>query len=267
MKNYPQIISKVENDIWGILPEHLHAMHRVLLSQLSGEYFTVRDAEEAAEPEVKKSTAIIPVYGVIGQHLSLEEIEYFNGCDVGMVGKWLDMADRAEIENVILDFRSPGGTITGVPELAKKVARLASERNVVAFSDSLMTSAAYWFASQANTIYLTETARAGSIGIYALYMDVSRALENTGVKVNAISAGDQKLAGAPFRAMSETERARFQARVDKTWGEFKAAVSAGRRGVKDEDMQGQVFDGREAVAAGLADGVVDDIEEVIEMMK
>jgi len=74
------------------------------------------------------------------------------------------------------------------------------------------------------------------------------------------------VSGAPWREMAEEEMAMVQADVDKIYSKFKGAVTSKRPQVKDEDMQGQVFDGEEAFAKGLVDDLVLDVNQAIAMI-
>lgn len=78
-----------------------------------------------------------------------------------------------------------------------------------------------------------------------------------------ISAGKWRLSGTWFRPLQPEDRAMFQAQVDRTHAQFKAAVTANTK-IDDQYLQGQVFDGDQAVEIGLADGLVDCIGDLID---
>jgi protease-4 len=268
--SYPRIISKVYNEPWCITPAKHRAIQRALEYKLAGMPMPGMPEPEDGDPEDEEMTvsnmggvAVIPIHGILGKHLSGMEM-MCGGCSVDSVCGMIESACDDELcKAIVLDINSPGGTVTGIPELANCIAECATEKPVYAFTDSECCSAAYWLASQCTAIYATPSSSVGSIGVYVALLDESRALEDAGIKVNAISAGKWKLSGAPFRPLSEDERAMFQAGVDKTYAAFKAAVTS-KRQCADEVMQGQSFDGDDAVTAGLVDGLVNDIDEVVE---
>lgn len=68
------------------------------------------------------------------------------------------------------------------------------------------------------------------------------------------------IAGKP---LTDEQRAFMDADIDRMNERFLSAVRAARPGVSDETMQGQWFDGEQAVTAKLADAVVTDLSEVI----
>lgn len=266
MKNYPHIIAKVCDEPWLITPEKHRAIQRALDSRMTARAddspMMVTVAKEPEnEPEQNGKQLVIPVFGIIGKRLSWMETEC-GGYDLQSLEDALDVAeDEDSITEILLHIDSPGGTVTGVPEMAARIARI--NKKVVAFTDTKMCSAAYYLASGADEIYCTESADVGSIGVYAIYMDYSRQLANDGVAVNAISAGTDKLMGAWFKPMSDADRAKLQADVDKIYARFKGHVSAHRTDIPDSAMQGNVFDGEDAVANGLVDGVVDSISDLL----
>jgi len=266
--NYPHILAKVLRGIWVITDSKFQAIESILASRLAAEggaqesILRVDSDESAGEPTFTGRTMIIPVHGIIGKHCSMMEMES-GGCDLDQVNAALDVADNdSTVDEIILDFRSPGGTITGIPETAARIHALAEHKDVIAYTDSECCSGALWLASMAPSFYCTESADVGSVGVYLALLDKSRMLEDMGVKVNAISAGKYKLSGAPFKPLTTDERAMFQADVDKIYAMFKAAVQLNRE-VPEEYCEGQVYMGQSAVNAGFCTGLVDDLQDLL----
>ncbi len=165
------------------------------------------------------------------------------------------------MNRLLFDFRSPGGTVTGIPEMGRKMRFL--KKKTVAYTDSEANSGALWLASQAEEFYATPSSSVGSIGVWTASMDYSRMMENEGIKMNAVSAGKYKLLGAYWKPMTADELAILQTKVDGIHAEFKDVVNA-RREIDTKYMEGQLFDGTEAAEIGLIDGLVDDIAELFD---
>lgn len=265
MKNYPQIASKLYGEPWLITKAKHESLTGLFEAHISTPDFVAieyKEDEETGElkPETRGRNLILPVHGVLGKHLSFLE-KWCGGFDVNTLSQWLDYADNSwQVERVILDVRSPGGTVTGIPEVAAKIRNLS--KDVFAFSDLECCSGGLYLASQADEFYATESAQVGSVGVYSVFTDRTKQLDEMGVKVNAISAGKFKLAGAPFKTMTDDERKMFQARVDHIYEKFKAAVVSVRP-VDEQYLQGQIFDGDEAAEIGMTSGTVDDIEDLL----
>jgi signal peptide peptidase SppA len=265
MKSYPQIYAKVYEQPWLITPAKHRAIRNALERRLDGgsdgESMPTESEENCPQIMMDGTTAIIPINGIIGKHLSMLET-MCGGCDVDAIAMMIDEAVQdSNCERILFNISSPGGTVTGVPELGRKMANCP--KPTIAFTDTLCCSAALWLASQCNHFYCTESSDVGSVGVYSVYLDESRALDKEGVTVNAITAGKYKMTGASFRPMTDDERKMLQAGVDKIYTQFKEAVTRNRV-ISEEDMQGQCFDGQEAVEKGFCDGLVEDITDILD---
>ena len=205
------------------------------------------------EPYKVGKVGVIPLRGVIGKGLS--RLETLTGAtDVEEINDYLDeMEDDEEVDTIIIFISSPGGTVTGVEELAAKLAR--SKKKTVAFTDTEAASAAYWIGSAADRFVVTPSATVGSIGVYMAIPDYSKAFEMQGVRMDVIKSGTLKGAGIPGTSLSDAQRADLQAQVEAIHADFKAAVRSKRKLAKDEDMEGQVFSGRQAAQKGLVTGL------------
>jgi ClpP class serine protease len=65
-----------------------------------------------------------------------------------------------------------------------------------------------------------------------------------------------------FAPLSDSARARLQANVDKWHSRFKAAVRVNYP-IDDEYLEGQTFEGEEAVAVQMASGIVDSLSDAL----
>jgi signal peptide peptidase SppA len=263
MKNYPHIISKVYDEPWLITPEKHQAIQRILEARLSGQNLPVQidPNDDDDEPEQMGGQLVVPIFGIIGKRLSMMEM-VSGGYNLDDLDEILDVAeDDDSIDEILLHFDSPGGTLPGIPEMAARIAGI--NKKVIAFTDRSMCSGAYYLAAGADEIYCTSSVRVGSIGVFSIYQDISRQLANEGIVVNAISAGSDKLLGAPWKPMSDSDRAKLQAECDDVYDAFKAHVSENRSDVPDDAMQGNVFDGEGAVNNGLVDGLVSSLSDLI----
>ena len=211
-------------------------------------------------------TAVIYIDGVIDKHVALFDLQCYGGVDLDDVDAALEQVRKDDaIQNVLLVFNSPGGSVIGVPETAAKVAALAQTKNVKAFSDSICCSGAYYIASQASEFFVSPSTYIGSIGVISPpIIDISRALAKNGITTTTIKSGKYKDTGSMFRPITDDEIAMLQTRCDKIYGMFVDAIRSGRgQGVSDETMQGQVFFGDEAIDVGLADAVLPDLASAL----
>ena len=223
-----------------------------MISQLFG---------EAPKPYMVGNIAVIPVSGPIGKGLSPIE-RLMGGADVDVIAGWLDeAAENPAVEKVFLSINSPGGTVTGVEELAAMVADFPKPTR--AFADNIAASAAYWIASQADEFVVTASSSIGSIGVYLIVTNLEEYYASQGIKFEVIAAGIHKAAGAEGMPLTAEQRAYLQSSVEATRDGFRSAVRNKRRFVRDEDMEGQVFTGREAAAKGLVTGIVPNLKAAL----
>ena len=271
---FPNLVAKVFHEPWLITPDRHRAIQDVLLARLNAEEvlepkaFLELPARESYRPAVETwapGVGAVQVNGVLGKRMSQVDLAC-GGCDIDQVGEALAEAEgRSDLETLVVWFDSPGGTVTGIPELGAQVERMGKTKRVVGYTDTLMASAAYWVGAQATDVVATPSAQVGSIGVYLALLDSSRAFEAEGLRVELFKAGKLKAAGMPGVEMTAEVREHFQAGVDEVYDDFRGAVS--HRGLGQEVMEGQVFSGRAGAENGLVDFTVNGPAELVEVLR
>jgi signal peptide peptidase SppA len=226
-----------------------------MLAQLFGEVPKAYIAEDG--------TGVIPIAGVIGKGLS--PIEKMTGAvDVNAIADAIDeFSANPQVTRIAFQVSSPGGTVTGVEELANKVRNIS--KPTMAYTDSEMASAAYWIASAADKVVASPSSTVGSIGVYMTIADMTEMAKAQGIKMVVIKSGKFKGAGIPGTSLSEEQVANLQQGVDEIHADFKASVLQTRKLVKAEDMEGQVFSGKQAAQRNLVTGLADSFSEAVAM--
>lgn len=175
-------------------------------------------------------------------------------------------ADK-EIQTVVFDINSPGGTVLGTQELAALVADLSKSKMTYAFTDGVMASAAVHAGIAVGEVYLTPTAKIGSIGTMLGILDDSVRMQMEGLKIELFTAGVHKGIGTSGRALTNEDRAYLQSTVDQANAPFVSRVKQSRPKVKAEALtHAKVYTGPQAVEIGLADGLVSSWEEFISLI-
>ena len=211
-------------------------------------------------------TAIIPINGVLGHKLTPGQ-KAMGGVDtLDVIDAVESAANAAGVARIVLDIDSPGGTVGGIPELAETIEGVQRDgkKQIVAYTDSMMASAAYWAAAGANAIYASTSSEVGSIGVYMPVVDTSQNLKEQGINVELIKAGKYKGAGFPGVAIDEEVRNFLQAEVSETYGEFSSFVTKYRPDLGGDKMQGQTFSGKRAAQIGMIDGVKKNLKSLLE---
>jgi len=259
----PEMMQRARSEAWAILPAALQAM----LARPVAQHVATDALLAVTRPGPKAGrVARVPVLGPISRRESFWSM-FFGGTSVeGLIKALRDVEADSSISTVLLDIDSPGGTVSGIPELAGEVRRLAESKHVVALANSLTASAAYWMASQADEIVATPEALVGSVGVFAVHEDWSKVWERAGLKLTYIAAGKYKVEGNFDEPLSDEARAHVQGIVDDAYSLFVSDVAKGR-GVSAETVradygEGRVFTAKDAKAAGMVDRVA-GFEETI----
>jgi len=118
---------------------------------------------------------------------------------------------KDSITELILDFESPGGIATGIPELADYIFNLPMK--TIARTRTIMCSAAYYLAAACKTIQALPTAKIGSIGTYVAIYKHSPDRER---HVHVFTPTRSKLFGHPDLPISQKEIDFYTNSVTKT---------------------------------------------------
>jgi protease-4 len=179
----------------------------------------------------------------------------------------LDQLDQAlddpDVAAIVLRIDSPGGTVAASWEISEAVRRASQEKPVIASIGDVGASGAYMVASQCDTIIATPGSSVGSIGVIMEIPNVEGLLDKLGVEFTTLTSGELKDAGSPYRSMTETETALFQAQMTQAYDQFIIDVARGR-GMPESEVRelatGWVWLGDEALDKGLIDeiGTFDD---------
>lgn len=264
MKNYPNILSKLWREPLLVTPARHAAVCQLLAARIAAaETVTIeKEPDQEPEPQPIGKTLIIPVHGTIVPHpedIAMSEC----GCALEHLNAMISLAEEdPEVTRVIYDFRSPGGTVTGIPETGRRI--YSSKKETVAFTDSECCSGALWLAAQCQKFYCTASSRVGSVGVYVACLDLSRQMAMDGENMQAISAGKYKLLGAYWKPLTREEEDILQRRVDKIYDEFKIAMATYRTPTDESMGNGLVFDGEEATERGFTDGVIEGMDDILD---
>jgi protease-4 len=168
------------------------------------------------------------------------------------------LAERDNVEAVILRINSPGGTVVGSEALYDSVRRIAEEKPVVAVMGEVAASGGYIAALSADHIVARGNSLTGSIGVIMEYPDVTSLLDRIGIDVETFRSSPFKAEPAPYRPITPEGRRQSEAIVAETFDWFRSLV-AERRGLEGRALEqvtnGAVFTGRIALEAGLVDAL------------
>lgn len=236
------------------------------------------EGEERTEPQAAAprrqggrtgGIALINVFGPIVQRAS-----QLGMCEAGVgtdqIAAALDaaMADET-VSQVLMCFDTPGGSVFGVDELATKIRSLKAQKPIIGVADSLCASAGYYLMSQCTECYCTPGGMVGSVGVYTAHQYIGKAMEQAGLDMTLISAGDYKTEGNPFEPLSDEARAWTQQSVDGYKAAFDSAVAKGRgkpvETVRNDFGKGRCFSASQAKDCGMVDDIL-TFDQVVNKM-
>lgn len=205
---------------------------------------------------VQNRIAVIPVTGALISR-SMCSWSWLTGYD-GILFRLKQAIADPGVDGVLLDMDTPGGMVSGAFDCADMIARLREEKPVWALANDMNCSAGQLIASSCSRRLVTQTARTGSIGVMMAHANRSAQLEQIGLEITLLYSGKHKVDGNPWSKLEPAVREQFQARMDSTRQLFAEKVS-GYTGLSVQavlDTEAQVYEGREALNAGLADELV-----------
>ncbi len=215
--------------------------------------------------------AIIPIEGMLANVTSGGFLQPTDN----PVSKFVQEMEEAEkdetVKAVVLRVNSPGGTVTSSDTMYTVLKRFKEKTHkpVVASTQEVAASGAYYISCGADKIVAAPTSVVGSVGVMFETMQFTGTMEKLGITAAAIKSGSLKDMGSPFRAMKEDERVVMKEMVEEYFHRFVYIV-ADHRPVTEKPVDdlgsyekdgyagvysGRVFSGERAVQLGLADQV------------
>jgi signal peptide peptidase SppA len=264
---YAHILSVVFSHPWAIEPEMLSTIADILAKRIAGEEPLRAEIEAALinrdrlpQPTSGGGVAIIPVHGVImPRGDALAESSGSTSLDSLSAQLRAALADSS-VNTIVLDVDSPGGNVAGLTEFTHEVLAARAQKPVIASARYTMASAAYGLASAATQVVASPSATIGGIGVLNIHNDLSKALEQRGIKRTYITAGKYKAEGNETEPLTAEASDVRKATADEAYGTLTADIARGR-GVPVDTVRNGYGEGRTVSAKkALALGMIDKIE-------
>jgi protease-4 len=196
--------------------------------------------------------------GAAVDHIAKVRIEGTITEDDELIERLDDVRKSAAVKGVILSIDSPGGTTVGGEAIFDEVRKLAAEKPVVAQVGTLAASAGYMIASATDHIVARKTSIVGSIGVLVQIPNVSKLMDNLGVKLDEVKSSPLKAEPSPFNPTTDEERAMMRSMILDSYDWFVGLVADRRPLTREQVLKladGSVFTGRQALANKLVDAL------------
>lgn len=211
------------------------------------------------------TTAVIPVFGALVNRFNATYgfITGYNYIKNAIAAALMDNS----VDTIILDINSGGGEVAGCFETVDYIKAARAQKEIHAIVDSSCYSAAYAIASACTSIKATPSSGVGSIGVVAMHASYKKMLENEGISVTFIKAGEHKVDGNAYEDLTDSVKADMQKRIDATYTEFVSLVATNRSLAVDDVVKTQAacYTAQEAKSMGLIDEVM-SVEEAVKLI-
>ncbi len=214
-----------------------------------------RELQNTHRTTEREGVALIPVTGPLFRYANIFTMISGATSYEMLAQDFIAAVENPDIHAILLDIDSPGGEVNGCAELASLIYEARGSKPIIAYASGDAASGAYWIASAADEIVVSETSGLGSIGVVGVYRK-PREDKNGPQTIEIVSSQ------SPFKRLdpeSDDGRARLQARMDAMAEVFVTTI-ARNRGIDAPQVLerfggGDVLIGAHAVTAGLADRI------------
>lgn len=175
-----------------------------------------------------------------------------------------DMIEKAFAKGkpaaVAIEINSPGGSAVQSSLIAKRIRRLAAEKDIPVFTfvEDVAASGGYWLATAGDEIFVDRGSIVGSIGVISAGFGLQGTMEKIGAERRIHTAGKSKSFLDPFTAEKPADVKRLKGLLDDLHVYFKDHVSERRAGKLPEGQDlftGDIWVGEKAIEVGLADAL------------
>jgi capsid assembly protease len=257
-------IDTLFHQAWALPPEVLTQLRAIHQRHAQGGAADLAAIEEslgrplANEPlaysVMPGGVALLTVTGVMAPKMNML-MNVSGGVSTRQLTGTLDrIATDPAAKSALIVWDSPGGSVLGVPAARDAMRRLTAAKPTASLAQGTMASAAYWIGSAARAVYVEGgTDLVGSLGI------VQRLSWETASPTSMdLVRGRYKRASVNGQPPSGAVLAQAESQLDYLYTLMVDDV-ARHRGVNvqrvlAEMADGRTFFGRQAIAAGLADG-------------
>ncbi|MCL2481636.1 MAG: signal peptide peptidase SppA [Spirochaetaceae bacterium] len=169
--------------------------------------------------------------------------------------------NNSAVKVIILRINSGGGSALASDIIAHEVMLCRESDNpkpVIVSMGGTAASGGYYIAAAAEKIFAQSVTITGSIGVIAIYPDISGLLEKLDIKSETVKSSESADFGNFMRSMTEDEREKIRSFIAESYDQFVTVVSAGRK-ISYEDVdkiaKGRVWTGKQAKEISLVDNI------------
>ena len=262
-RRFPHIFRELYNQPIGLDENELYELESDLINaslrgETNGEYVI----SNIPTPYSYGTIGVIPVCGILVSSCTPDEMSYgLIGCD--QIKAWIDEAlNDNNMQGVIFNVNSNGGSVDGIYSLANYIAEKRSVKSMVCYANDCC-SAAYWLMSSLN-ININPTSNIGGIGVSFILQDSSRHFKEQGIDIIQFKSAKFKGQGVEGIPIMDEYKVKLNAKVMQVGSMFTNHVLKYKQLADTEAaLDGSSYMGEEAIQLGLAQGLVQNIDDLL----
>ena len=230
--------------------------------------------------EKQTSGEEIAIYYAYGDIVQNEKVSLLGGGSHCIVSSTVcsdlkDLMDDDDVKAVVIRVNSGGGDAFASEQIWHQVMELKKKKPVVVSMGGYAASGAYYMSAPASWIVAQPTTLTGSIGIFAVFPDMSGLVtQKLGVKFDEVKTNRNSTFGNLMaRPFNEEETAVMQQYVNRGYQLFRKRVADGRHlpvESVEKIAQGRVWLGADAIGLKLVDqlgGLNDAVAKAAKLAK
>ena len=258
-----------ENEMLSILKEKCKLDSTQKLNQIS-----INDYQDVALPnqEIEFNTDKIAVIYAQGE-IGMEQTDNTIGPDLAKTIR--KVRQDKNVKAIVLRINSPGGSALTSELIWKEVDLASKSVPLIASMSNVAASGGYYIACAADTIVAEPTTLTGSIGIFGMFFNGEKLINNIGINSNTVTTNKHSDFGGSYplplpinsRPLSTYDRNVLQNYVNQGYETFLNRVMTGRDLSREElDLiaEGRVWTGEDAQKIDLVD-VLGGMEDAIKI--
>lgn len=230
--------------------------------------------------EKQTSGEEIAIYYAYGDIVQSEKVSLLGGGSHCIVSSTVcsdlkDLMDDDDVKAVVIRVNSGGGDAFASEQIWHQVMELKKKKPVVVSMGGYAASGAYYMSAPASWIVAQPTTLTGSIGIFAVFPDMSGLVtQKLGMKFDEVKTNRNSTFGNLMaRPFNEEETAVMQQYVNRGYQLFRKRVADGRRlpvESVEKIARGRVWLGADAIGLKLVDqlgGLNDAVAKAAKLAK
>ncbi len=241
------------------------------LENLNKNNFVLVDGNEDSENIIATINLNGPIFN---NSINILENNLYSFINPKYVKNYLEELKKLNVNVLIVNINSPGGTLTATAELENIFYNFKKETNtkIYFFTKEILASGGYWIGTSADKIYASYGAVIGSIGVsgpswyyYNNPISLSSGIlgqtieTKKGIEVFNQNAGQGKDLFNPYRRPTNDEIQHLQKIVDEVYNDFLRKVSKSRKieiSFVEKNIGALIYSSNQAKEKYLIDGIL-----------